>query len=92
MGCELVAVSIFRSEHGGPTRCRHEWRHGTQECVRHVQTPISYQLGLRSRLIRLITVIEEGGLPAVKAAPASIGFGAACPAASVRPGEPAAAC
>ena len=29
MGCELVAVSIFRSEHGGPTRCRHEWRHGT---------------------------------------------------------------
>ena len=29
MGCELVAVPIFRSEHGGPTRCRHEWRHGT---------------------------------------------------------------
>ena len=23
------------SVHHGGTRCRHEWRHGTQKCVRH---------------------------------------------------------
>ena len=32
---------------GGLTQCRHEWRHGTQEYVRHVQAPVSHQaLGL----------------------------------------------
>ncbi len=34
---------IVSAEGFTPKQCRHEWRHGTQECVRPVQAPISRQ-------------------------------------------------
>ena len=54
---------IVSAEGFTPNRCRQEWRHGTQECVRHVL--------LSPQVVRLVTqpltdvTTEECRIPAV---------------------------